>query len=96
MKPIIEIIVTALQLYVYVLVAAAIFSWLYAFNVVNTRNPVVATIGDTLYRLTEPVLRRVRRVMPDLGGLDLSPVVVILLIWLVQAWLKDYIWPIVP
>ena len=74
-----------LRLYVYVLIAAAVFSWLVAFNVVNTRNQVVGAIGQVLYQITEPVLRPVRNLLPRLGGLDLSPVVVILIILFVQS-----------
>ena len=66
---------TILGLYVWILIASAILSWLVAFNVVNTRNRVVYVIGDVLYRLTEPVLRPLRRVIPNLGGLDISPVI---------------------
>jgi YggT family protein len=69
---------TVITLYIYVLIANAIYSWLVAFNVINSRNGVVATIGDFLYRVTEPVLAPIRRRMPDLGGIDLSPVVLII------------------
>jgi YggT family protein len=78
--PVIELISTVIRIYIWILVASAILSWLIAFNVVNTRNHAVATIVDLLYRLTEPVLRPIRRVLPNLGGLDISPVVVILLL----------------
>lgn len=74
-----------LQLYVYVLIAAAVLSWLIAFNVVNTRHGAVAMIADFLYRITEPVLAPIRRRLPNLGGLDVSPVVVILIIFFVQS-----------
>jgi YggT family protein len=69
---------TIITLYIYVLVANAIFSWLVAFNVINTRNGIVATIGDFLYRVTESALAPIRRRLPDLGGIDLSPVVLII------------------
>jgi YggT family protein len=69
---------TVVTLYIYILVANAIFSWLVAFNVINSRNSVVAMIGDFLYKVTEPVLAPIRRRMPDLGGIDLSPVVLII------------------
>ncbi len=69
---------TVITLYIYVLVANAVYSWLLAFNVINNRNTVVATIGDFLYRATEPALAPIRRRMPDLGGIDLSPVVLII------------------
>jgi YggT family protein len=74
-----------LQLYVYVLIAGAVLSWLIAFNVVNTRNAFVNMIGTLLYQLTEPVLRPIRRVLPAMGGLDLSPIVVILIIFFIQS-----------
>lgn len=73
-----------LTLYIYVLVAAAVMSWLVAFNVVNSRNQFVAMVGDFLYRVTEPVLRPIRNVMPNLGGLDISPIIVIVIIWFIQ------------
>lgn len=76
---------TLLTLYVYVLIAAAVLSWLIAFNVVNTRNQAVSTIGEFLYRITEPVLQPIRRMMPDLGGIDISPVIVILAIFFIQS-----------
>ncbi len=85
--PIVAAIDLVLQLYEYVLVAMIIFSWLQAFGVINTRNPAVATIGDVLYRLTEPVLAPIRRIMPNLGGLDLSPIVVFLAIFVVRQYL---------
>jgi YggT family protein len=69
---------TIITLYIYVLVASAIYSWLVAFNVINSRNSVVGMIGDFLYKVTEPVLAPIRRRMPDLGGIDLSPVVLII------------------
>ena len=74
-----------LQLYVYVLIASAVLSWLIAFNVVNTRSPFVNMVGTLLYQLTEPVLRPVRRVLPAMSGLDLSPIVVILIIFFIQS-----------
>jgi YggT family protein len=73
-----------LTLYVYILIAAAVLSWLIAFNVVNTHNNIVAVIGTFLYRITDPVLRPIRNVMPDLGGIDISPVIVILIIVFIQ------------
>ena len=74
-----------LTLYVYVLIAAAVLSWLIAFNVVNTRSPVVSAIGEFLYRITEPVLRPIRNRLPNLGGIDISPIVVILIIFFIQS-----------
>jgi YggT family protein len=74
-----------LNLYVYVLIAMAIFSWLVAFNVINSRNPLVVSIGRLLYQLTEPVLRPIRNILPAMGGIDISPVIVILIIIFIQS-----------
>ena len=74
-----------LTLYVYILIAAAVLSWLIAFNVVNTRSPVVSAIGEFLYRITEPVLRPIRNLLPNLGGIDISPIIVILIIFFIQS-----------
>lgn len=93
MKSILDIILLVLQLYIWLLIAAAVLSWLVAFNVVNTRNQVVATIGDFLYRITEPVLRPIRAMLPNLGGLDVSPVILILIILLIENVIIRYIYP---
>jgi YggT family protein len=93
MRAILDVILVALDIYVYVIIAMAVFSWLLAFNVVNQRNQVVATIGNMLYQLTEPLLRPIRRRMPTMGGLDLSPIVLLLLIFLVQRIIAYYIYP---
>jgi YggT family protein len=73
-----------LNLYIFVLFAAAILSWLIVFNIVNTRNPAVAMIGEFLYRVTEPVLRPIRDRLPNFGGIDVSFIVVILIIYFIQ------------
>lgn len=83
---------TVLSLYVWLLIASAVLSWLVAFNVVNTRNRAVYVIGDFLYRITEPVLRPIRRVLPNMGGLDLSPIALILLIFFIRNLMAEY-WP---
>jgi YggT family protein len=75
---------TVIGLYIWLLIASAILSWLVAFNVINTRNRFVYLLGDFLYRVTEPVLRPIRRVVPNLGGLDISPVLLILLLMFIQ------------
>ncbi|HEV7370584.1 YggT family protein [Arenibaculum sp.] len=80
---------TVLELYVWVLIASAVLSWLFAFGVVNTHNRVVHMIGDMLYRLTDPVLAPIRRVLPNLGGIDVSPVVLILLIYFLRNLLRE-------
>ncbi|MCW2238213.1 YggT family protein [Azospirillum canadense] len=83
---------TVLSFYVWLLIASAVLSWLVAFNVVNTRNRAVYAIGDFLYRITEPALRPIRRVMPNFGGMDLSPMILILLIFFVRNLMAEY-WP---
>jgi YggT family protein len=93
MRALFLVIDLALQLYVWIVIAMAIFSWLVAFNVVNTRNPVVGMIGDFLYRITEPVLRPIRNVMPNLGGIDISPVILFLIIVFIRYVIALYILP---
>lgn len=90
MQSLFLLIDTILGLYVWILIASAILSWLVAFNVVNTRNRAVYVIGDFLYRVTEPVLAPIRRILPNLGGLDLSPIIVILLIFFIRNLLREY------
>lgn len=82
-----NLIATVISLYIYVLIASAILSWLIAFNVVNTHNRFVYTVSDFLYRITEPALRPIRRFVPLLGGVDISPVVLILLL----IFLRDFL-----
>jgi len=90
LRTIAEIVYVALDLYVWVLIISAILSWLIAFNVVNTRNRAVYMISDVLYRLTEPALRPIRNVLPNLGGVDLSPVVLILIVMFIQRLILNY------
>ena len=85
MRELLGFISYLLTLYVYVLIAAAVLSWLVAFNVVNPRHPIVSVIGEFLFRITEPVLRPIRNRLPSMGGIDISPVIVILLIFFIQA-----------
>lgn len=84
MLPVIELIDTVINLYIWALIISAILSWLIAFNVINSHNRVVYTVSDFLYRITEPALRPIRRFVPLLGGVDISPVVLILLLWFVR------------
>ena len=93
MRAVLDIVLIILDLYVWLLIAAAILSWLIAFNVVNTRNQFVHTVGEFLYRITEPALRPIRNVMPNLGGIDISPVILILLIFLIERIIIYYIYP---
>lgn len=78
--PLFWLLDTVIGLYIWILIASAVLSWLVAFNVVNTRNRFVYLVGDFLQRITEPALRPIRRVLPNLGGIDLSPLVLILLL----------------
>ncbi len=93
MRSILDIILLVLQIYIWLLIAAAVLSWLVAFNVVNTRNQVVHMIGDMLYRLTEPLLRPIRQMLPNLGGIDVSPVILILIILFLENVIVRYIYP---
>jgi YggT family protein len=78
-----------IQLYIYVLIIQVIMSWLIAFNVINTRNRFVYMIADVAYKLTEPALRPIRRILPNFGGIDLSPIVLILLLGFLQRLLVE-------
>jgi len=91
MNPFASIVDIVIRLYIWVVIGSAIMSWLVAFNVVNTRNRFVYQVGDVLYRLTEPALRPIRRVVPTIGGLDLSPVVLLLLLFFIRSLLFWYV-----
>ena len=93
MRALLDVIMIVLDLYIWLLIAAAVLSWLIAFNVVNVRNQFVGLIADFLYRITEPVLKPIRGMMPNLGGLDISPVILILLIYFIQNVIRYYIYP---
>ena len=84
MVPLIGFIVLVIDLYIWVIIASAILSWLIAFNVVNTSNRFVYTVADLLYRVTEPALRPIRSVIPNLGGIDISPVILILFLLFIR------------
>ena len=93
MQSILILIVTVLQLYMWVIIIGAIMSWLVAFNVINTHNRFVATVMELTYRLTEPALAPIRRFLPNLGGIDISPVILILLIIFAQNLLFEFFGP---
>ena len=84
-----------LKLYSYVVLANVVISWLVAFNVLNTQNRFVYSILEMTYRLTEPMLNRIRRFLPNLGTLDISPIILLLLIWFIEMCMKLYIAPII-
>ena len=94
MRALLNVILLALQLYTYLIVASAILSWLVAFNVVNTRNDFVRSIWSFLDAVTEPVLRPILSILPNLGGVDISPIILILLIIFIQNLIVDYLMPI--
>lgn len=81
---------TVLELYIWCLLIFVVMGWLVAFRVINTHNRLVHVVNDFLYRLTEPALRPIRRVLPNLGGIDISPMVLILLIWFARNLLREY------
>ena len=85
----------ALRIYMWIIIGSAIFSWLYAFNVVNTSNRFVGMIGEFLYQATEPVLRPIRNILPDLGGLDISPIILLLIIFFLRSFMWSSIYPMV-
>ncbi len=84
LDPLIRIAVLALDIYIWAVIISAILSWLVHFGVVNTRNQIVSMIGEFLWRVTEPALRPIRRFMPNLGGIDVSPIILILIIYFAQ------------
>ena len=84
MDAVVWLINTVINLFIFILIVQVIMSWLIAFNVVNTRNRFVYMVADVAYKITEPVLRPIRRILPNLGGIDLSPVVVIILLGFIQ------------
>ena len=95
MRALLDVLGVALELYKYVIIASAVLSWLIAFNVVNIRNDVVRSVWNTLTGLTDPALRRIRRYVPNTGGIDITPVILFLLILLVEQIIARYIYPYV-
>ena len=84
-----------LKIYSYVVIANVIVSWLIAFNVLNTQNRFVYSILELSYRLTDPILNKIRRFIPNLGSLDISPIILLLLIWFIEMCMKLYIAPMI-
>ncbi|MFK8252823.1 YggT family protein [Ancylobacter terrae] len=82
---------TLITLYVWILIASAVLSWLVAFNVVNPHNQFVRGVGEFLWRVTEPVLAPIRRLLPNLGGIDVSPVILILGLYFIRQLLFEYL-----
>ena len=89
------LILQVLKLYSYVVIANVVVSWLVAFNVLNTSNRFVYSVLDFTYRLTDPILNKIRRFLPNLGTLDISPIILLLLIWFIEMCMKLYLAPII-
>ena len=84
-----------LKLYSYVVIANVVISWLIAFNILNTSNRFVYSILQFGYKFTEPALSRIRRFLPNLGAFDISPIILLLLIWFIEMCMKLYLAPII-
>ena len=84
-----------LKLYSYVVIANVIISWLISFRIINTSNVFVYSILEFTYKLTEPFLSRIRRFLPNLGAFDISPIILLLLIWFIEMCMNLYIAPII-
>jgi len=89
------LVLQILKLYSYVVIANVLISWLIAFNILNTQNRFVYSILELTYRLTDPILHRIRRFLPNLGSLDISPIILLLLIWFIEMCMKLYIAPMI-
>jgi len=89
------LVLQVLKLYSYVVIANVIISWLIAFNILNTQNRFVYSILELTYKLTDPILNKIRGFLPNLGTLDISPIVLLLLIWFIEMCMKLYIAPMI-
>ena len=93
MHAVLHLLLLLIRIYIWLLIGQAILSWLLAFGVINRYNRAVSIIGDFLYRVTEPVLRPIRSILPNFGGIDLSPVVLILILWFIDEEISYYLLP---
>ena len=89
------LVLQILKIYTYVVIANVVISWLIAFNVLNTSNRFVYSILEFTYRLTDPFLNRIRRYLPNLGAFDISPIILLLLIWFIEMCMKLYVAPMI-
>ena len=89
------LVLQILKMYSYVVIANVLISWLIAFNVLNTQNRLIYSILEMTYRLTDPILHRIKRFLPNLGSLDISPIILLLLIWFIEMCMKLYIAPMI-
>lgn len=90
MRSVLILIDNVIGLYTWLVIIWVVLTWLISFRVVNTHNRFVYLVGDFLHRITEPALRPIRRFVPNLGGIDISPVILILLLWLLRNLLREY------
>jgi len=95
MRALLDVILLVLQLYTWVIIAVAVLSWLIAFHVVNIHNDLVRSIWNALNALTEPLLRPIRNMLPNFGGLDISPIILLLLIFFLERIIEYYLYPLV-
>ena len=96
MRAILDVLLVALDMYRWVVIGAAVLSWLIAFNAVNIRNDLVRSLWNLLDALTTPLLRPIRQFLPNMGGIDISPIILLLLIMLVENVIIRYVYPFVP
>ncbi len=96
MRAILDVLLLALNLYTWIVIASVIFSWLFAFNVINSRNQFVGMVGQFLHQATEPALRRIRRFMPNLGTIDISPIILLLIVFFLQQVIRRYGYVVAP
>ena len=89
------LVLQILKIYSYIIIANVIISWLIALNVLNTQNRFVYSILELTYRLTDPILNKIRRFLPNLGTFDISPIILLLLIWFIEMCMKLYVAPII-
>ena len=93
MRALLWLINTIISIYIWLLIAQAILSWLLAFGVINRYNRSVSVIGDFLYRVTEPALRPIRRLLPNFGGIDISPIVLIVILYFIRVLINEDLAP---
>ena len=95
MKSIFILLDSIITIYLWIIIINALLSWLVAFNILNTQNRFVYLVLDFTYRLTDPILNKIRRFLPNLGALDISPIILLLLIWFIEMCMKLYIAPVI-
>ena len=89
------LVLQLLKLYSYVVIANVIISWLIAFNILNTSNRFVYSILEFTYKLTDPIYNKIRRLLPNLGAFDISPIILLLLLWFIEMCMKLYVAPLI-